>query len=46
MKYKSSFTALIISYFFVQTAFSQVPSGLHVVKTFHIASAGGWDYLQ
>jgi len=45
MKYKSSFTALIISYFFVQTAFSQVPSGLHVVQTFHIASAGSWDYL-
>jgi YVTN family beta-propeller protein len=25
---------------------AQSSTGLHVVKTFHIASAGGWDYLE
>ena len=24
---------------------AQNPTGLHIINTFHIASAGGWDYL-
>jgi YVTN family beta-propeller protein len=25
---------------------AQSATGLHIIKTFHIASAGGWDYLE
>src|SRR6266496_1594779 len=45
MNYKSSFAALIISFFFVSHVFAQSGSTLRVIKIFHIASAGGWDYL-
>lgn len=31
--------------FVITIANAQNPSGLHIVNTFHIASAGGWDYL-
>ena len=30
---------------FAITAHAQQSSGLHVIKTFHIESSGGWDYI-
>lgn len=36
---------LLFGSFSFLTASSQNPSSYHVAKTFHIASAGGWDYL-
>ncbi|MCW3090162.1 MAG: YncE family protein [Ferruginibacter sp.] len=40
-------TALLATYTMASgtIAFAQQPKGLHVIKTFHIASGGGWDYL-
>ncbi len=30
----------------ISTAHAQPATGLHIINTFHIASAGGWDYLE
>ncbi|MEI9955258.1 MAG: hypothetical protein WDM90_02895 [Ferruginibacter sp.] len=30
----------------ILTITSNAQSGLHVANTFHIASTGGWDYLE
>ncbi|MFM9910199.1 MAG: YncE family protein [Chitinophagaceae bacterium] len=31
---------------FVSATIAQPTTGLHIINTFHIASAGGWDYLE
>jgi YVTN family beta-propeller protein len=47
MKQKSAFAfALLAITLFVYSATAQTGSGFHVIKTFHITSAGGWDYLE
>lgn len=28
------------------TSFAQSKTGLHIINTYHIASAGGWDYIE
>ncbi len=38
-------TALLFCFAFFATANAQNSSGFHIVKTFHITSPGGWDYL-
>ncbi len=42
-KYLLALTLFSIT--FVST-YAQSKTGLHVINTFHIASAGGWDYLE
>ena len=39
---------LAFALFFITfaTTYAQTKTGLHVINTFHIASAGGWDYLE
>lgn len=39
---------LALTLFFITfvTTYAQSKAGLHVINTFHIASAGGWDYLE
>jgi YVTN family beta-propeller protein len=32
--------------FFAATTVAQKPSGIHLLTTYHIASAGGWDYIE
>ena len=32
--------------FFAATIFAQKTSTVHLLKTFHIASGGGWDYIE
>ena len=36
----------IMIQFFAQSTFAQKISGYHLLKTYHIASAGGWDYIE
>jgi len=46
MKQRSLSSLLLLSAFFTITySIAQTGSGLEVIKTFHIASAGFWDYL-
>jgi YVTN family beta-propeller protein len=40
-----SFFCLLASFFILYQSSAQTNSGLQVIKTFHIASGGGWDYL-
>ncbi|HWB26900.1 MAG TPA: hypothetical protein VG738_15560 [Chitinophagaceae bacterium] len=42
---KSIFLSVVIVFACAISAFSQGASGYKVVKTFHIASSGGWDYI-
>jgi YVTN family beta-propeller protein len=42
---KSLLCFVIALHFFVDTN-AQSTSNLHLINTFHIASAGGWDYLE
>jgi YVTN family beta-propeller protein len=37
---------LVAFLMFVSATNAQPVTGLHIIKTFHIASAGGWDYLE
>jgi hypothetical protein len=37
---------LIAAVFAMSLANAQSVNGLHVINTFHIASTGGWDYLE
>ena len=37
--------AVIVLITITATINAQTPTGLHTINTFHIASAGGWDYL-
>jgi YVTN family beta-propeller protein len=32
--------------FTITNVYAQQKTGMHVINTFHIASAGGWDYLE
>ena len=43
---KKSLLLLISGLVSVLALNAQQSSGLHVIKTFHIASPGGWDYLE
>jgi YVTN family beta-propeller protein len=46
MKQKTfSFAALLMGLFSGYVSLAQSTSGFQVVKTFHIVSSGGWDYL-
>ena len=46
MKQKSAFVSTLLAVtLLVYSATAQTGSGFQVIKTFHIASAGGWDYL-
>src|SRR6478672_11126696 len=46
MKQRSFYlSALLVVFLSINCAIAQTGSGLQVVKTFHIASSGGWDYL-
>lgn len=45
MKKAYFLTGLLLSIFFSVQLFAQTASGYKVTNTFHIASAGGWDYL-
>jgi YVTN family beta-propeller protein len=40
-----SLCALLVVLLSINCSIAQTGSGLQVVKTFHIASSGGWDYL-
>lgn len=44
MKYKFIFLSTLI--FAATFATAQIKTGFHVINTFHIASPGGWDYLE
>ena len=44
MKYKLFFLSTIL--FSATFSNAQMKTGLHVINTFKIASAGGWDYLE
>lgn len=44
MKQKLLFFLVVL--FTIITVTAQQKAGFHVIKTFHIASAGGWDYLE
>src|SRR5881628_1252140 len=44
MKYQR-FLAVFLSFLFGYVVSAQSSSDLQVIKTFHIASSGGWDYL-
>ena len=44
MKYKLIFLSAIL--FAATVANAQTKTGLHVINTFHIASTGGWDYIE
>jgi len=43
---KKNLSLIAISLISIITANAQKSSGIHIIKTFHIASAGGWDYLE
>src|SRR6476469_1715486 len=46
MKQRSFYlSALLVVFLSINCAIAQTGSGLQVIKTFHIASSGGWDYL-
>ena len=42
----NKFLLFIMIQFFAQATFAQKTSGYHLLKTYHIASAGGWDYIE
>jgi YVTN family beta-propeller protein len=44
MKLLLTFVSVVISYCLAAQA--QPAKGMHITNTFHIASAGGWDYLE
>jgi YVTN family beta-propeller protein len=44
-KYLSNISIIIILISGSTIAHAQNTSGYHIVKTFHIASSGGWDYI-
>ena len=44
MKHKLIFLSLVL--LAATGSFAQIKTGLQVTKTFHIASSGGWDYLE
>ena len=37
---------LFVLILFISNANAQEKTGLHIINTFHIASPGGWDYLE
>jgi len=39
-------TTLILSILIAAVNATQAQSGIHLINTFHIASTGGWDYLE
>ena len=43
---KKNLSLIAISLISIITANAQKSPGIHIIKTFHIASAGGWDYLE
>jgi DNA-binding beta-propeller fold protein YncE len=43
---KKLLTALSVIAFAVSSATAQTTNNLHIINTFHIASSGGWDYLE
>jgi hypothetical protein len=42
---KITLSVLAMVLFFCTTIKAQTESGFHILKTFHIASAGSWDYI-
>ena len=45
MKQSIGLTAIVLA-LLLNTISAQTKTGLHIINTFHIASAGGWDYLE
>jgi YVTN family beta-propeller protein len=45
-KMKKIFFSIALIITLVSFTNAQTATGLHIVNTFHIASAGGWDYLE
>ena len=43
---KKNLVTLALIFITFITTYAQSKTGLHVTNTFHIASAGGWDYLE
>ncbi len=43
---KKHLVTLTLIFIAIITSYAQSKTGLHVINTFHIASAGGWDYLE
>ena len=43
---KKNLATLTLIFITFITTYAQSKTGLHVINTFHIASAGGWDYLE
>ena len=43
---KKNLVTLTLIFITFITTYAQSKTGLHVINTFHIASAGGWDYLE
>lgn len=43
---KKNLVTLTLIFIAIITSYAQSKTGLHVINTFHIASAGGWDYLE
>ncbi len=43
---KQKLVVLSVVIFTITNLYAQQKTGLHVINTFHIASAGGWDYLE
>lgn len=45
MKYFISITVSIIAFLFVNSTYAQSVQEYKILKTFHIACSGGWDYI-
>ena len=43
---KKHLVTLTLIFIAIITSYAQSKTGLHIINTFHIASAGGWDYLE
>ena len=42
----NNFLLSTVFLFFAATTFAQKASGIHLLNTYHIASGGGWDYIE
>jgi YVTN family beta-propeller protein len=43
---KNIFLSILTAMIVLTTVSAQTKTGLHITNTFHIVSAGGWDYLE
>ena len=43
---KNKIICLVVILLTLTNGYAQQKTGFHVINTFHIASVGGWDYLE